>query len=385
MPGIKKNKSIAFISPLGLPLLQIPPKAGPGGAERQFFLFGKGLEKRGWSVYYITDNINSRGGIETVMPVETASFSFMRGGGKGRMLLDWISVIHAIWKANSYYYVIKTPAYLLVPMSMFTKLFGRKLVFWAQMDFDAYPELRPPGRLLGIFLDLGIKLADIILAQNKRQVEGFKNNFGRESHLIRNISGNLCSDDLPDSEASSVDILWVGNSMAKKRYEVMVELAILLPDYSFAIAMNKADQKRYQEAERRCNEASNIRFLGEVNPVEMESWFGKTKLLVNTSAQEGFPNTYLQAWQRGVPVVSLCIDPDDLVTRHGLGIVVDKHLTHLLEGDEHTYAKLLISPITKLLTDDSNYGKLSENVRAYVAENHSESVLVSRLEQILNG
>lgn len=383
MHSIKDNKTITFISPLGLSLLKRPPGTGAGGAERQFYLFGEGLEKKGWSVFYITDNIESKENVQTVMPVEAASFAFMRGGGKVLMLLDWLSIIHAMWKTNTRYYVIKTPAYLLVPMSVFTKLFGRKLVFWAQMDFDAHPELRPPGKILGLFLDAGIKVADIILAQNKKQVEGFRKNFSRDAILVRNIAGELRMEDHPGVVASPVDVLWVGNSMEKKRYEIVVALARMLPDYSFAVAMNKSDLHRYEEAEKICSDIDNLRFLGEVDPVDMEAWFGNTRLLLNTSTQEGFPNTYLQAWQNGVPVVSVCIDPDGLLSNNKLGIVLDKNFIKLDARDMEEYAETLKPHIIKVLTDDLLYDDMSSNAKSYISENHSEKVLVESLETVL--
>ena len=45
------------------------------------------------------------------------------------------------------------------------------------------------------------------------------------------------------------------------------------------------------------------------------------KLFINTSDLEGFPTTYLQAWQRGVPVLSF-VNPDDLINPNRLGKVV---------------------------------------------------------------
>ena len=378
----EKSRSITFISPFGLPLLLRSPETGPGGAERQFFLYGKGLLKKGWSVCYITDNVSKDQNIDATMPVEMASFSFLRLG-KYRMLLDWFSILHAMWRADSYYYVIKTPAYLLVPMSLFTWLFRRRLVFWAQMDFDAYPELRPPGRVLGIFLDVGIKLADIILAQNDRQVEGFRKNFSRDAILIRNIAGDLRMEERSATVARPVDVLWVGNSMAKKRYEIVVALSRMLPDYSFAVAMNKSDLNRYEEAEKICSDIDNIKFLGEVDPVEMEAWFGEARVLLNTSTQEGFPNTYLQAWQNGMPVISVCIDPDCLVSGRKLGVVMDKHFTKTGNRETQGYAEKLKPHVIRLLTDNSLYDELSNNAKTYVAENHSEKVLVDKLERIL--
>lgn len=382
MVAKKKYKSITFVSPLGLPILLDPPESGAGGAERQFFFFGRGLLKKGWSVCYITNDASINRARKTVMPVQTASFSFM-GGNKRRILLDWMSLLYAMWRTDSCFYVVKTPAYLLIPMCIFTKIFRRKLVFWAQTEFDAYPERRPKGRLLGFLLDRGINRADIIIAQSNIQVAGFEKNFSKQAKLVKSISGSLSGETGSDKRSKRVDILWVGNSMENKRYEIVLSLAKMLPEYTFAVAMNKADPARYAQAGEKSRLIDNVDFLGEVNPVEMESWFSSARLLLNTSAREGFPNTYIQAWQHGVPVVSLCIDPDDVVAEHGLGIVIDKGLTEILKGDEGRYAEMLLPSMNKILTDNDFYKSLSVNAIDYIARNHSESILVGRLESIL--
>jgi glycosyltransferase involved in cell wall biosynthesis len=59
---------------------------------------------------------------------------------------------------------------------------------------------------------------------------------------------------------------------------------------------------------------SNFDYLGPVSFEESNSLFAKANIFINTSkAQEGFPNTFIQAWMQGVPTISLDFDPDNLI------------------------------------------------------------------------
>ena len=65
----------------------------------------------------------------------------------------------------------------------------------------------------------------------------------------------------------------------------------------------------------------NLQYLGPKTQEEVNNLLAKSHVFVNTSEREGFPNTFIQAWFRKVPVVSLTVNPDRLIDRHRLGYV----------------------------------------------------------------
>jgi glycosyltransferase involved in cell wall biosynthesis len=95
-------------------------------------------------------------------------------------------------------------------------------------------------------------------------------------------------------------------------------------------------------------------------------------LFLSTSDEEGFPNTFLQAWAAGTPVVSLTIDPDNLIKRNVLGKVsgtIERAITDIKE--------LIGSPETR--------EAISSRVRRYAANNHSPSAVAEIVESAVAG
>jgi glycosyltransferase involved in cell wall biosynthesis len=77
----------------------------------------------------------------------------------------------------------------------------------------------------------------------------------------------------------------------------------------------------YEQVRAASLEIPNVRFHGPVPYHEIGQFYERARVFVGTSEIEGFPNTYLQAWARGTPVVAF-LDPDQLIARHGMGLAV---------------------------------------------------------------
>ena len=123
----------------------------------------------------------------------------------------------------------------------------------------------------------------------------------------------------------------------------------------------------FNEIEKKAQGVKNLKFLG-FQPLEVtETYFDKCKVFINTSEYEGFPNTFLQAWGRGIPVISY-VDPDDVIKKNGLGLIVKS------EQDLHE----------TLLTFLSNASWDTSAVLSYFKQNHS-SKLVHNYCTLLEG
>jgi glycosyltransferase involved in cell wall biosynthesis len=114
----------------------------------------------------------------------------------------------------------------------------------------------------------------------------------------------------------------------------------------------------------------NLDYRGALSQAAVNSLLEDTDLLVNTSDHEGFSNTFIQAWMRRVPVVSLHVDPDRLLSRGGLGAVA---------GDEEK----LYEHVAALLGDPDRCAAIGALARRYALEHHAESN-IETLAQLLD-
>ena len=202
-------------------------------------------------------------------------------------------------------------------------------------DDEIAEEVRPGGGRIGgtnSFADRSFHLltdAKHVIVQKESQ----RRSVARFNHNITLIRNPISLSDRSKPVDRPGFAFWIGRAepvhMQSKRPQMFWELAYRCPEISFLAVLNPFNQSVFDELYR--SKPSNLKVIDRVPYCEIESWFAAATLFVSTSRKEGFPNTFLQAAKYRVPVISLNVDPDSVLTKEGWGISCDDDLDRLAD------------------------------------------------------
>jgi glycosyltransferase involved in cell wall biosynthesis len=211
-------------------------------------------------------------------------------------------------------------------------------------------------------IEYAVRRASCIVTQTRDQAEKLEVNYGRKSDATIPNFHPLPTEPLEKTGPTAV--LWVANLKPAKRPEAFVRLAAALSDLAevrFLMVGTAAES----ESTGWCgalmnliNATPNIEYLGARHQDEVNQLMARSHVFVNTSIQEGFPNTFIQAWMRQVPVVSLSINPDQVLDKEGVGIHA---------GSE----QVLAEAVRMLVTHPVSLQDLAARAQAYAMRDHS--------------
>jgi glycosyltransferase involved in cell wall biosynthesis len=171
--------------------------------------------------------------------------------------------------------------------------------------------------------------ADQVFVQTESQLRTLDKRFGRRGELIRNPVQIAADDPSRWPARGERDlILWIGRSDTfHKRPLLFLELAQRCPDLSFLMIVNKTHADVFDDLQ--AQRPPNLTIVERVPHAEIWDYYRRARVFVSTSAYEGFPNTFLQCAVAGVPVASLVVDPEGILSRHGCGLLADGSLDTL--------------------------------------------------------
>lgn len=211
-----------------------------------------------------------------------------------------------------------------------------------------------------------VRNSKYVLCQTPLQYDLLKQNYNMEGVMHYNP---IDLDLIFDINNKQYDLFWVGRSTKFKRPELFIELCRELPDLKACMVMNILDEDYWNELTKDLPE--NIELIPSVPADKIDNYFAMTKLFISTSDSEGFANTYLQSAKHSVPVLSMCCDPNEMLSKHNAGVLVGDDLSKLKET------------IEKLLADDQERGILSKNARKYVEEFHDLKKVSAQLRDLI--
>lgn len=254
----------------------------------------------------------------------------------------------------------------------YCRMTGRKFIFRVASDSDVEQEHgRIPFARDRMLYDFGLKRADVIAAQTETQARLLRENHDLDSTIINMMVEPPSRHAKPVTK--DIDVLWVSNLRALKRPELVLELARQLPDIKFTLAGGPMPrgQTYFDDVAAAAARLPNVTMLGPVRYADTGALFDRARLFLNTSSIEGFPNTFLQAWIRAVPVVSF-FDPDGIVQRLQLGRIATSldDMREALKG---------------LLDVDAYRDNLGRRARDFAAREFTSSVAARYLELFEQG
>ena len=361
----QSNKSIkiCFIAPSAYPLLSGENAKSVEGPDVHQVILAKELIKYNFKVTFIAHN---EGGtpVEYINGIEVIN---IHKDVQRLKILNVVLKVFCIWnaqrKANADIYVYCGGT--VGSFSPFCRLMKKKFILDISSDALVSGELVDrKNKGFNRFFSIGIsgchwvdiKLADAVIVQSEFQKTMLKKNFGKDGLLIK-MPFPLFEREMPE-KANPPIVLWVGAMAEVKQPELFVKLAEAIPEGRFQIIGGPSgNQKLYDEIEERSKRISNLDFIGVVPFRQIDKYFSRASILVNTSMFEGFPHAFIQAWMYYVPVVSLNADPDGLICENGLGF------------RSKTFDQV-IEDVKTLLKDEALRGEMGMNGGKYVEREH---------------
>lgn len=322
---------IAIVSPYATPLYlddrHLDAHQATGGAEVQTFQLARALVKADLSVAHLVFDspglVAVRDGVMVAtLPPHEPPPRFQRSSAQ---------LLRALTELAPKLMIQRNAGFDTGVVAAFAKATGRRFVFSSSSSADFTLEALGNRKTRSAYR-VGLWLADRIVVQTDDQRVLAASLRGREAVVIRSFCEPAA--DLDPSDVRKY-FLWIGGLIDYKRPLDYLALAARLPEASFLMVATSRGSHwdgLAKEVRERAAALPNCELLPGRPRTQILDMYERAVAVVNTSAFEGFPNTFMEGWARGAPALSLNVDPDGVIARHGLGVVAAGSLDALEAG-----------------------------------------------------
>ncbi|MFI5169471.1 MAG: glycosyltransferase family 4 protein [Vicinamibacterales bacterium] len=347
-----------------------------GGIERQQAMMARWLSGRDFDVDMVTWNEGQADG-SSHRGVRVLTLCRRDAGLPGLRFVHprWTSLHSALGRAAADVYYYNCGDMGLGQLGLWCRRKRAKLVYSVASEPDCDPRL-PRLRDLRerVLYRYGLRRASRVITQTHRQQRLLREGFGVESVVLPMPCGFPVE---PRDPGSAPDpggvgrVLWVGRFSAEKRLEWLLDLAVRHPKILFdVVGAPNSESPDSRALASRAAGCANVTLHGRRPLHALPGFYDRAHVLCCTSSYEGFPNTFLEAWSRGLPVLTT-FDPDDVVRTHGLGWTAQT-----LDG--------LSDCLTSLLADPDGWRARSEAAVRYYREHHELDRAMGRFVEVLS-
>jgi glycosyltransferase involved in cell wall biosynthesis len=349
--------------------LELGEKGVPkgGGAELQMSLLARGLSAEGLRTAIILWPIGGSPPTGESGPdlVERPVYA---GTGAKAKALEARYIFRAMRDADARAYVFRGGGPKLMVGWAFCLIHRRRLIFSAasDLDFDFSRPDRTRANLVAY--RAALRGAESIVVQRSQQRD-----LAREAGLGPTELIPSFAEPVEPSSSQPDAFLWIGRLVDYKRPMEYLRLAESLPGVRFRMvwfATNETRPELIAELRAAADRLPNLELAGQVPRGELLDLMAHSYAVVSTSRAEGMPNTFLEAWSRGIPVVSLDFDPDGRIADQGLGLVA------------HTPEELR-EAATRIAEDSSARAEMGRRAREHVAAVHSPAAVSQQWAAVL--
>jgi len=299
---------ICFVAPEAWPVFSGDPNIEViGGAEVQQSILARLLASAGYPVSMICFDY----GQPRRVVMDGVTLIATHGMNDGIPVLRFIHPrITRMWQAmaqvNADIYYQRSAAMLTAVVAAFCRHHGKRSIYAGASDSDFVPgqQMIRFRRDRWLF-EQGLAAVDTVLVQNQKQQQDCLQHYGRESTLIPSCYALQDPERLREGDV----VLWVSTLRPTKRPELFLEMARRLSHLHFVMiggpaASDPGGEARYATTREEAARIPNMEFKGFLPLAQVEPWFDRARVVVNTSYFEGMPNVFLQAWARGVPTLA---------------------------------------------------------------------------------
>lgn len=344
-----------------------------GGVERQTSQMARWLAGRGHDVSIVTWDEGQPDGI-VIDGVRVFKVCGRNDGLPGLRFITprWATLNAALRRADAHVYYQNCGEYVTGQVALWCRRHGRKFIYSVASDPDCMAGLPLMTTLRErVLYRYGLRNADRIIVQTRNQERLLRDDFRLDSEMVPMPCTGPDEDEyVPHYMPSrgSGRILWVGRIENVKRPDRFLDLVEACGDLEFDLVGPAGDTPYARYILERASRYPNVRMHGGVPRDRMPEYYTNSACLCSTSDAEGFPNTFLEAWSYGVPVVST-IDPDGIIEGKGLGEVARN-------------VPEFIFSLRKLAACDEAWTEMSRRARAYFLETHHFPKVMPRMERI---